>query len=246
MGGEPVLAVRGLVHAYGDGGGRKQTLHGVDLEVGQGEIVLLMGPSGCGKTTVLTLAGGLRSVQGGSVRVLGHELAGADEPALRSVRRRIGFIFQNHNLHASLTALRNVRMALEVHGPEALKDWRERCGDALREVGLGDRLDHLPAQLSGGQRQRVAIARAIVARPSLILSDEATAALDRRAGREVVELIRRLARERGTGVLMVTHDNRILDVADRILDMEDGRVVGTSDAVTATGPGIPRVEEAVR
>ncbi|MFY7960096.1 MAG: ATP-binding cassette domain-containing protein [Elsteraceae bacterium] len=222
-----VLSVRGLRHQFGAGETARPVLQGVDLEVSPGEMLLLMGPSGCGKTTLLTLVGALRSVQSGDVVFMGQSLAQAKERELRAARRRIGFIFQGHNLHRSLTAIRNVRMALEAQGGD-LKDWRARCADALDSVGLGDRLEDYPAQLSGGQKQRVAIARALVARPPLILADEATAALDRQSGREVVELLRARARAQGAAVLMVTHDNRILDVADRIVEMEDGRLVAAS------------------
>jgi putative ABC transport system ATP-binding protein len=144
------------------------------------------------------------------------------------MRRRLGFIFQAHNLHKSLTAIQNVRMGLEVHGPDALADWRAHCGRMLEILGLGERLDYLPQNLSGGQKQRVAIARALVGNPEMVFADEPTAALDRDSGRTVIELLRRLADERGTTTLLVTHDNRILDAADRIVTLEDGRLVTSS------------------
>lgn len=237
-----VLSVRGLRHQFGAGASARPVLQGIDLEVSPGEMLLLMGPSGCGKTTLLTLVGALRSVQSGDVVFMGRSLAQAKEADLRAARRRIGFIFQSHNLHRSLTAIRNVRMALEAQGDGDLKDWRARCAAALDSVGLGDRLEDYPAQLSGGQKQRVAIARALVARPPLILADEATAALDRQSGRDVVELLRARARAQGAAVLMVTHDNRILDVADRILEMEDGRLIAA--AAPAPGPEWRRASSA--
>jgi putative ABC transport system ATP-binding protein len=224
---ESVLAIEGLSHWYGSGETRRQVLFDLDLVVLRGEVVFLMGPSGCGKTTVLTLVGGLRSVQQGSVRVAGRELLGADEAGLIANRRNCGFIFQSHNLHRSLTALENVRMGLEAQGRGLPSDADERCRRMLAVVGIEDHAAKRQDQLSGGQRQRVAIARALVSKPTLILADEPTAALDRQTGHDVVALMRRVARERGTTVLMVTHDNRVFDLADRILEMEDGRIVGS-------------------
>ncbi|MGY6249842.1 ATP-binding cassette domain-containing protein [Bosea thiooxidans] len=216
----PAIAIRSLDHSFGS----KQILFDIRLDVAPGEIVLLMGPSGCGKTTILTLVGGLRQVQSGSVKTLGRELVGAGEADLIATRRRIGFIYQSHNLHGSLTALENVRMGLEVHGPDRLLNWRQEAEAALASVGLLDWADAYPAKLSGGQKQRVSIARALVARPPLILADEPTAALDRQNGRQVVDLLRRLAKQRQSAVLMVTHDNRILDIGDRVIEMDDGRI----------------------
>jgi putative ABC transport system ATP-binding protein len=219
------IEVRRLCHAFGSGPMARQVLFDLDLDVARGELVLLMGPSGCGKTTVLTLVGGLRSVQTGSVRTQGIELLGANEGTMVAVRRQVGFIYQAHNLHESLTAIENLRMGIEVHGVQALEGWRERCRSALADVGLADYANSYPAQLSGGQKQRVAIARALVAKPPLILADEPTAALDKATGRQVVDLLHDLAKRQGSSILMVTHDNRILDIADRILEMEDGRIV---------------------
>jgi putative ABC transport system ATP-binding protein len=219
------VSVRGLSHAFGAGDTARQALADIDLDIPAGLFVMLMGPSGCGKTTALTLIGALRAVQCGSLRTLGTELAGADEATRTRVRRRIGFVHQGHNLHASLTAAGNVRMALEVRGGRHARRWPDWCAETLAAVGLGDRTESYPAELSTGQKQRVAIARALVARPQLVLADEPTAALDRGNGRQAVQLLRDLAREAGTTVLMVTHDNRILDLADRIIAMDDGRIV---------------------
>src|SRR5690606_27949531 len=155
--------------------------------IARGEFVILMGPSGSGKTTLLTLVSGLRSIQSGSVRLLGVELAHAGLETLVQMRRRVGFIFQAHNLHASLTALENVRMGLEVHGRPALKNWQSVCSHMLEVVGLGDRGNFLPQKLSGGQKQRVAIARALVGNPEVVFADEPTAALDRANGQRIVE-----------------------------------------------------------
>lgn len=221
------IQVRHLCHTFGVGPIGKQVLFDLDLDVARGELVLLMGPSGCGKTTVLTLVGGLRSVQRGSVRTLGTELLDADEATMVFVRRQVGFIYQAHNLHESLTAIENLRMGLEVQGVQALDGWRERCMATLHDVGLFEYADAYPSKLSGGQKQRVAIARALVAKPPLILADEPTAALDKSTGRQIVDLLHHLAKRQGSAILMVTHDNRILDIADRILEMEDGRITGS-------------------
>jgi putative ABC transport system ATP-binding protein len=223
--GAPVVRAEGLSFAFGAGELRKQILFDLDLQIGTGEVVLLTGPSGSGKTTLLTLVGALRSVQEGRLEVLGEELNGASDDRLMRVRRRIGFIFQAHNLIEFLTARQNVEMVFNLH-PEVTR--AEACGRAahlLETVGLADRADYHPSRLSGGQRQRVAIARALAGGPRLVLADEPTAALDGHTGRGVVDLLRSLAREQGCPVLMVTHDNRVLDIADRTVHMEDGRNV---------------------
>jgi putative ABC transport system ATP-binding protein len=235
------ITVRGLNHTFGIGPAAKQILFDLDLDVLAGELVLMMGPSGCGKTTVLTLVGGLRSVQSGSARTQGIELRGADEATMIKVRRQVGFIYQSCNLHNSLTAMENVRMGLEVHGVKALAAWRERCMDVLTDVGLADQAQSYPTRLSGGQKQRVAIARALVSRPPLILADEPTAALDKNTGRQIVDLLHDLAKRQRSAILMVTHDNRILDIADRILEMEDGRIVKASRAQVTTAALAPSV-----
>ncbi|HEV7501060.1 MAG TPA: ATP-binding cassette domain-containing protein [Vicinamibacteria bacterium] len=218
------VRVRGVDHHYGRAGNAKQVLFGIDLEIGPGQIVIMTGPSGSGKTTLLTLIGALRMVQKGEVSVLGHPLAGIDGKGLGEFRRRLGFIFQMHNLFDSLTALQNVRLALELHDLSAA-EVHSRSTAMLEAVGLGERIHYKPEALSGGQRQRVAVARGLVTRPKVVLADEPTAALDGTSGREVVKLLQRLAREEGTTTLLVTHDNRILDVADRIVNMVDGRIV---------------------
>ena len=220
----PIVA-RGLCHAFGTGEARKQVLFDIDLAVDRGSLTILMGPSGSGKTTVLTLLGCLREVQEGSVRLLDQELNGAAEATLVASRRRLGFIFQAHNLHDSLTAMQNVRMGLEVHGREAMARWKPAAAHILTLLGLEDRLDYLPANLSGGQKQRVAIARALVGNPDVVFADEPTAALDKDTGHQVVALLKRLGRARGTTTVMVTHDTRILDMADRIVTLEDGAIV---------------------
>ena len=218
------IVIEGLNHHFGRGAVRRQVLFDVALEVAVGEIVLLTGPSGSGKTTLLTLIGGLRAAQGGRLRVLGRELVGATALQLTLARREHGYIFQAHNLHRSLSAAQNVRMALEMRGTLSDGEMDRRSRRMLESVGLGDHLDVKPDQLSGGQKQRVAVARALVGEPPLLLADEPTAALDSHSGREVVLLMQRLAREQGCTILLVTHDSRILDIADRTLSLEDGRL----------------------
>lgn len=219
------IVVEGLDHAFGTGEARKQVLFEVDLTIARGELVILMGASGSGKTTLLTLIGCLRNVQAGRVQLLGNELNGASEGTLIACRRRLGFIFQDHNLHESLTAIQNVRMGLEVHGPRAMRRWRQAASHLLSLLGLADHLDYRPANLSGGQKQRVAVARALVGNPDVVFADEPTAALDKDTALEVVSMLARLGKRRGTTTLMVTHDTRMLELADRIVTMEDGRIV---------------------
>ena len=219
------IAVEGLTHRFGDGELAKPVLVELSLAVDPGEIVLLTGPSGSGKTTLLTLVGALRAVQEGTCRVLGTELLGATERERVMLRRRIGFIFQHHNLLGFLTARQNVAMALEVEAAMPEAERLARADAALEAVGLADKIDAYPATLSGGQRQRVAIARALVHEPGAILADEPTAALDGKTGGEAMRLLRKLAKERGRTILLVTHDPRILDIADRVVAMEDGRIV---------------------
>jgi len=216
------ISVQNLDHYFGQGQLHKQVLFNINLEINTGEIVIMTGPSGSGKTTLLTLVGGLRSAQSGSLRVLGQELCGATAQQLIKARKYHGYIFQAHNLHESLTALQNVKMGLELHRELSLEEMNARSRAMLEQVGLGDRIDYYPDDLSGGQKQRVAIARALVSHPKLVLADEPTAALDSKSGRDVVNLMQTLAKEQGCTILLVTHDNRILDVADRIVNMEDG------------------------
>jgi putative ABC transport system ATP-binding protein len=232
---EVSIAVEGLSYSFGRGALQKQILYDVTTEVSQGEILILTGPSGSGKTTLLTLMGALRAVQSGSVRILGQELRGEREGALVRVRRQIGYIFQSHNLLKALSVEQNVRMAIQLGELRKLprSDQLSRIREVLDRVGLVEHIQKPIDQLSGGQRQRVAIARALVNRPRIVLADEPTASLDKQSGRVVVDLIQQLAREEGASVVLVTHDNRILDVADRILHLEDGRIRPLSDAVAS-------------
>jgi putative ABC transport system ATP-binding protein len=223
-----VIELERLCHAAGKGALRTEILHAVSAEVRAGEVVLLTGPSGSGKSTLLTLIGALRSVQQGRLRVLGQELAGASERLRLGIRRQVGYVFQLHNLLRALTVRQNVRIGLRTapRGDET----EGRVVETLRRVGLEAHADRHPDQLSVGQRQRVAVARALVARPRLILADEPTAALDRGSGRDVVDCLCGIARESGAAVLLVTHDERVLDVADRVLRMEEGRLTEMGSA----------------
>lgn len=225
------IALEDVSFSFGKGALRKQILFDIAARIDGGEIVILTGPSGSGKTTLLTLIGALRSAQQGSVEVLGRQLLNAGERALMKVRRQIGYIFQTHNLLDSLTIHQNVQMALQLAGVKG-RDANERIATVLERVGLSDHEHKYPRELSGGQKQRAGIARALVNRPRIVLADEPTASLDKQSGRDVVDLIQDLAREDGSAVILVTHDNRILDVADRILHLEDGRIKSLSEVVS--------------
>ena len=222
----PVISASGLCFSYGTGELTKQILFDVDLQIMPGEIVLLTGHSGSGKTTLLTLIGGLRTLKQGRLEVLGQRLDGASPDTLVRVRRQIGFIFQAQNLLDFLSARANVELVFRMHPEVPRAEVQRRAAEMLTAVGLGQRLDYYPSSMSGGQKQRVAIARALVAEPKLILADEPTSALDSKSGRDVVNILQRLAREHHIPILMVTHDDRVLDIADRIVHMEDGRIMG--------------------
>jgi len=221
---QPVISLQNVNHWFGSGDSRKHALKDITLDIYPGQIVICTGPSGSGKTTLLTMLGGLRSCQDGSLKILGQELNGASKEQLADLRLNVGFIFQAHNLMMFLNARRNVRLSLELHDRFYDQDMDQLATAMLEKVGLGDRVEYMPANLSGGQRQRVAIARALVSQPKILLGDEPTAALDKESGRTVVELMQQLAREQNTTIIMVTHDNKILDVADRIIIVDDGRL----------------------
>lgn len=223
------ITVAGLNHFFGVGEARKQAIWDLNLSIKRGTLNILMGPSGSGKTTVLTLMGCLRNVQDGRVRLLGHELFGASETQLVRLRRRLGFIFQAHNLHESLTATQNVLMGLQVHGAGNAAKQKAAAHHMLGLLGLADRVNYLPGNLSGGQKQRVAVARALVSNPEIIFADEPTAALDKDSGHTVVEMLKTLGQTRNVTTVMVTHDNRIMDLADRIITLEEGRVVADTN-----------------
>jgi putative ABC transport system ATP-binding protein len=222
---QAVVEIRNLDHYYGKGALCKQTLFDINLTLYAGEVVILKGPSGSGKTTLLTLMGGLRSAQSGSLKVFGKELVGAKQNHLIQTRRYIGYIFQAHNLLECLTARQNVQMSVELHDHISAAEAKKKSAEMLGAVGLGDRVNYYPRNLSGGQKQRVAIARALVSRPKMVLADEPTASLDSKSGHDVVEIMRGLAKEQGCTILIVTHDNRILDVADRLIELEDGHLI---------------------
>jgi putative ABC transport system ATP-binding protein len=219
------IVAKNLTKRYGEGENAFLALRGVDLTVPTGEVLFVTGPSGSGKTTLLSILGCVLSPTDGTAEVLGLDVGKQREGRLAAFRRKsIGFIFQGHNLIASQDAIGNVRLPLMLNGVGSGEATRRAIAE-LEAVGLGDKTLRLPRDLSGGQRQRVAIARATAGRPALILADEPTASLDAKSGREVMELLTRLARERGTTVLVVTHDNRIFPYADRVVAIEDGQLV---------------------
>ena len=227
---DAAVRATGLSHYFGEGDSRNQVLFDNNIEIPRGQLVIMTGPSGSGKTTLLTLIGALRSIQEGDVELLGRPLNGLSQQDLVAIRRNIGFIFQLHNLFDSLSAYENVKMAMQLGGCPT-EEMRARGTAILERLGLGHRVDYKPRALSGGQRQRVAIARALVNRPKIILADEPTAALDKNSSRDVVDLLKEMARAEKSTILMVTHDNRILEAADRIVNMVDGRIV--SDVVVS-------------
>ncbi|MGD0040475.1 MAG: ATP-binding cassette domain-containing protein [Isosphaeraceae bacterium] len=223
-----VIRAADVNYAYGSGETRTQVLFDNDLEISRGEVVIMTGPSGSGKSTLLTLIGALRRMQEGSFDVLGHDLSRATERERVELRKNIGFIFQQHNLFSSLTAIENVRMATALRRG-SVQEMNNRCIEILGKLGLGERMNHLPAELSGGQKQRVAIARALVNQPALVLADEPTASLDAESSQTVLEVLRNMADGPArTTVLLVTHDQRVIDHADRIVNMVGGRIVTNS------------------
>ena len=217
--------IKNVSHSFGDGEMRKKVLLSISMKIEPGEVVILTGPSGCGKTTLLTLIGALRNIQEGDLFVFGKQLRNSSRKTRQLLRKNIGMIFQGHNLLRCLSAEQNVQMGADLLEGFTYRSRRDQSREWLNEVGLSDHLHKLPHDLSGGQKQRVAIARALAARPKLLLADEPTAALDSVTGREIVSLLKRLALEQSSAVLIVTHDPRILDVADRLLKMEDGSIL---------------------
>jgi putative ABC transport system ATP-binding protein len=227
---DAAIAVREISKTYAEGEAAMRALDGVDLDVQRGELMLLMGPSGSGKTTLLSIMGCILRPSGGTIRLLGRDVTGLGERELPRVRLdHIGFVFQGFNLFSTLTAAGNVALALDLKGVPR-REASRRAAMLLEQVGLSAKRDAYPADLSGGQKQRVAIARAIAGDPSIVLADEPTAALDTHSGHAVMELLRELARERDRAIVIVTHDSRVLSYADRIVHIEDGRIVGDQAA----------------
>ena len=221
----PLLAARSITKTINTAAGDLHILKGVDMDLRPGELTLLMGPSGSGKTTLLSILGCILTASGGELNVAGEEAVGQTAEGLADLRRRhVGFVFQGYNLFPTLTALENVLIALDVRG-SLLSDPEAAANEALLSVGLGHRLNTYPSKLSGGEKQRVAIARSLAGHPSLILADEPTAALDSENGKAVMELLSRVAQDPSRAVLAVTHDHRTLVYADRIVRIEDGRIV---------------------
>lgn len=221
---QAAIALREVTKAYPARPMAVRALHGISLDVADGEVLLLMGPSGSGKTTLLSIMGGILQATSGSVRIRGQEVVGCSERALPRLRlAHIGFVFQSFNLFPALSAWENVALALDLRGIRGAKA-RRLAVAALEGVGVGKHYAALPADLSGGQKQRVALARALVGDPSIVLADEPTAALDAHSGRMVLALLTRLAHEQGRAVVIVTHDYRALTYADRIVYIEDGQI----------------------
>lgn len=217
-----LIDVHNLDFSFGSGELIQPVLKNVTISISKGEIVIMTGPSGSGKTTFLTIVGGLRQAFNGSVKILDQQLINSSEQVKVSVRQQIGYIFQQHNLLKPLTALQNVSMTLEMHNDLTERERLAQSAAMLKAVGLGDRLNYKPEKLSSGQRQRVSIARALVGKPKIVLADEPTASLDKQSGQDAVSILKQLAKELGTTILLVTHDYRILDVADRVVELEDG------------------------
>jgi putative ABC transport system ATP-binding protein len=224
---QTAISIHNLNHHFGEGELRKQVLHNNNLDIYAGQIVIMTGPSGSGKTTLLTLIGTLRTVQEGSLKVLGRELLAASPDELVAARRNVGFIFQAHNLFGSLTAHQNVRMAMELFDYTD-QQMNDRAAELLTRLGLEKRMHYKPSRLSGGQKQRVAIARGLAHRPKIVLADEPTAALDEESGKSVIQLFKEVADHEGVSILLVTHDKRILEVADQVVHMVDGRIVSST------------------
>jgi putative ABC transport system ATP-binding protein len=223
---ESLIEAVNVAKVLGSGAAQVAALKGVSLALKGGELTLLMGPSGSGKTTLLSILGCMLTPTEGTVRVCGHSTAAAGPEDLALLRREhVGFVFQSFHLFPTLTATDNVRLALDVRG-EPARSAKARSREALAKVGLLHKASAFPRELSGGEQQRVAIARAIVGNPSIILADEPTAALDGENGQAIMKILAGIAQEQGRAVLIVTHDPRLLPFADRVVHIEDGRIVG--------------------
>ena len=222
---QPIIRIRDLRHTYKEGDGEKEVLHGINLDFNEGEIVIIMGPSGSGKSTLLKLIGAQLSIQHGEVEVDSHKLHNASNAELMRIRREVGFIFQSHHLINSINVVQNVQLPLAFDDNHNAETSKAKALETLAMVDIESQANKKPAHLSGGQKQRVAIARALICRPQIILADEPTASLDEKNGRDIVELIKKMSKEFGVSVILVTHDNRILDIADRIITLVDGNFV---------------------
>jgi len=221
----PRVQVRDLTKTYETGAAAARALDGVDLDVNAGELVLLMGPSGSGKTTLISIMGCILRASSGTVRINGQEVTHLKEKHLPKVRLdNIGFVFQGFNLFPTLTAAENVEVGLDLKGVRS-RERKQRARTLLDSVGLHEKYASFPADLSGGEKQRVAIARALAGDPGIILADEPTAALDSVTGRTVMDMMRKLAKERGRAVVVVSHDGRVMEYADRVVHIEDGKIL---------------------
>lgn len=238
----PILEAKEITKTLGSGAAEVKALKGVNFELIPGELTLLMGPSGSGKTTLLSILGCILTPTTGSLEIAGMSTRGLDAEGMANLRRQhVGFVFQSYNLVPTLTALENVMLALDLRGA-ARADAPDLAAEALAAVKLSHRENASPSKLSGGEKQRVAIARALAGSPSVILADEPTAALDAENGKSVMELLAEVAKDTTRGVLAVTHDHRTLEFADRIISIEDGRIVGRArrrDGVALTAEGVP-------
>ena len=222
---QPTVAVRKLSYQYHSAGLETGVLKEINLSVYAGELVSLVGPSGCGKTTLLTLIGCIKSMQVGSLKIFGKELNGCNNKAILDVRKKIGFIFQAHHLMEFLTASQNIQIAMESQISMSFKQRVRRSAELLDVLGLGNKANAYPSMLSGGQKQRVACARAIACDPQLLLADEPTASLDRATGQALILTLKKIAHERNIAIMMATHDPRVMDLADRLIHIDDGRII---------------------
>lgn len=226
---KPVLDIQSVVHSFDSGNQELTVLRSISFQLMPAEFVLLSGPSGCGKTTLLTLIGGLRSIQQGSIKLFGQELYNADQSERNQLRSMMGMIFQSHHLISFLTAEENVILAMDASEltAKSMRSKQERARELLSELGLAEKIHARPKQLSGGQRQRVAIARALACQPMFLIADEPTASLDAENGRLIMELLKKLVQDRGLSILMTSHDQRLYGYADRIIRIDDGRLLDT-------------------
>jgi putative ABC transport system ATP-binding protein len=234
---EPILEASNIVKFLGSGAAEVKALKGVSLELMPGELTLLMGPSGSGKTTLLSILGCILSPSSGTLRIGPQTATGLNSEGLADLRRRhVGFVFQSYNLVPTLTAAENVMLALDLRGT-ALSAAPAIAMEALKKVGLSHRAHAYPSKMSGGEKQRVAIARSLAGSPSVILADEPTAALDSENGKAVMALLAEVAKDKGRGILVVTHDHRTLSYADRLIRIEDGKIVGRARRRARSGNG---------